>query len=229
MDAHIYEREVDPDSGDSLALIARRIPRGSTVLELGVATGYFSRFLTEELGCVVDGVERDQRMAETARQWCCKLLVGDLEQERLAEHFTSGGYDVAVIADVLEHLYDPGAVLKQTGPLLGPAGKLLISVPNVAYGGLILDLIHGDFEYRDEGLLDRTHIRFFTRSTILALLESLEMEVLSVEPVPMALENSEFYGRLNRLSVPLKNYVFSRPDAGAYQFIIEARPAQAGS
>lgn len=225
MDSHIYQREVNPDSGDSLALIARRIPAGSTVLELGVATGYFSRFLTEEMGCAVDGVERDPGMAEAARQWCRQLLVADLERERLADHFPGGAYDAIIAADVLEHLYDPAAVLAQAGGLLKPGGRVVISIPNVAYGGLILDLIAGNFEYRDEGLLDRTHIRFYTRATFLELLESLGFEIESVEPVQMAFEHSEFYGRLELLPVPLKNYIFSRPDAYAYQFIIEARPA----
>ncbi len=225
MVSHIYQRKVNPDSGDSLALIARRIPPGSTVLELGVATGYFSRFLTEEMGCTVDGVERDPGMAEAARQWCRQLLVGDLERERLADHFQEEVYDAIIAADVLEHLYDPGAVLSQAGRLLKPEGRVVISIPNTAYGGLILDLIAGSFQYRDEGLLDRTHIRFYTRASFLGLLESLGFEIESVEPVQMAFEQSEFFGRLSRLPVPLKNYIFSRPDACAYQFIVEARPA----
>jgi 2-polyprenyl-3-methyl-5-hydroxy-6-metoxy-1,4-benzoquinol methylase len=225
MSAHIYQREVNLDSGDSLALIARRIPRGSKVLELGVATGYFSRFLSKELDCVVDGVEYDPVMAAEAGRWCRQLLQGDLEQERLASHFSAGAYDVVVAADVLEHLYDPGLVLAQLPELLAPGGKVVISVPNVAYGGLILDLIEGNFEYRDEGLLDRTHIRFYTRATFVSLLESHGLVAESIEPVLMALEHSEFYGRLERYPVPLKNYIFARPDAGAYQFVIEARPA----
>lgn len=224
MCAHTYERTVDPESGDSLALIAARIAPGSTVLELGLATGYFSRYLTEQKQCQVDGVELDEAMAEKARPWCRTLLVADLEQVRLDEHFPQGAYDYIICADVLEHLYKPDALLAQLKGLLKGDGRVIISIPNIAYGGLILDLIAGNFRYRDEGLLDRTHIRFYTRSGFLALMESLGYGVDDVEPVNMAFEDSEFYTRLEGLSVPLKNYLFSRPDADAYQFIVVARP-----
>jgi 2-polyprenyl-3-methyl-5-hydroxy-6-metoxy-1,4-benzoquinol methylase len=225
MEPHIYQRKVDPEGGDSLALIARRVTPGSQVLELGVATGYFSRFLTQELGCTVDGVEKDPVMAEQARPHCRRLLVGDLEKEQLTDHFRRGAYDHVICADVLEHLYRPETVLAGLGQLLKPTGNVIISIPNVAYGGLILDLIEGNFMYGDEGLLDRTHIRFYTRKTFLDLLASLNYQVDEVETVQMPLEHSEFFGRLNLLPVPLKNYIFSRPDADVYQFIVTARPA----
>lgn len=223
--SHIYKRRIDIDSGDSLALIARKITRGSRVLELGAATGYFSRFLKEELGCTVDGVELDAAMAERASAYCEKLLVADLGKERLLDHFNAAAYDFIVCADVLEHLYSPAALLEQLPALLRPGGKVAVSIPNVGYAGLILDLIAGDFQYRDEGLLDRTHIRFFTRGSFTGILETLGYEVEAVEPVVRAFEDSEFFGRLDLYPVPLKNYLFTRPDADAYQFVFVARPA----
>lgn len=226
--SHVYQREIDPAGDDSLALIARQIAAGSRVLELGTATGYFSRYLAEELGCAVDGVELDAAMAESAAAYCGRMLVADLQQERLADHFPPASYDFIVCADVLEHLPDPEAVLVQLKALLKPGGKVLISIPNVAYAGVILDLIEGGFQYRDEGILDRTHLRFFTRGSFTGFLQNTGYEAESVEPVPRAFEESEFFGRLDQLPVPLKNYLFSRPDADAYQFVIVARPAAAG-
>ena len=102
---------------------------------------------------------------------------------------------------------------------------MAVSIPNVGYAGLILDLIAGDFQYRDEGLLDRTHIRFFTRGSFTGILETLGYEVEAVEPVVRAFEDSEFFGRLDLYPVPLKNYLFARPDADAYQFVFVACPA----
>jgi SAM-dependent methyltransferase len=223
--SHVYERKIDPDSGDSLALIARRVTPGSKVLELGTATGYFSRYLKEELGCEVDGIERDAAMAEAARPWCARMVVGDLERERLAQHFPVAAYDAIICADVLEHLYDPAVVISQLGELLKPGGDVIISLPNIAYAGLILDLIEGGFQYRDEGLLDRSHIRFFTRGSFTGYLQTLGFEVEEVVPVRRPLEESEFYGRLDMFPVPLKNYLYAKPDGDAYQFVFVARPA----
>jgi len=222
---HVYQRQIDIDSGDSLALIARKLTRGSRVLELGAATGYFSRFLKEELDCLVDGVELDAAMAAEAAPYCGKLVVGDLGRERLLDHFEPAAYDFIICADVLEHLYSPETVLEQLPALLVPGGKVVISIPNVGYAGVILDLIEGGFQYRDEGILDRTHIRFFTRGSFEGFLSTAGYEVKSVEPVRRALEESEFFGRLDQMPVPLKNYLFARPDADAYQFVFVARPA----
>lgn len=223
---HVYHREVDINDNDSLALIARKISRDSRVLELGTATGYFSRFLKEQLNCTIDGAELDADMAKTAREYCQTLFVGNLEQERLSDHFPPAAYDFVICADVLEHLYNPETLLKQLKALLKPAGRVVISIPNVGYAGLILDLIEGGFQYRDEGILDRTHIRFFTRGSFTGLLSTLGYEVDSVEPVRRALNETEFFGRLDQLPVPLKNYLFARPDADAYQFVFVARPME---
>lgn len=223
--AHVYKRDVDSGSGDSLALVAGHVTGGSRVLELGVATGYFSRYLKEELGCSVDGVELEAAMAAEAAPHCGKMLVGDLAEERLVDHFEPGAYDFVICADVLEHLYSPEAVLGQLPELLTPDGRVIVSIPNVAYAGVILDLIAGGFQYRDEGILDRTHIRFFTRGSFEGLLSTQGFAVESVEAVHRPFEESEFFGRLDRMPVPLKNYLFSLPDADAYQFVFVIRPA----
>ncbi|MHB8793715.1 MAG: class I SAM-dependent methyltransferase [Thermoleophilia bacterium] len=227
--SHVYQRQIDIDGGDSLALIARKVSRGSRVLELGAATGYFSRFLKEELGCAVDGIELDAAMAADAAPYCGKLVVGDLGRERLLDHFEPAAYDFIICADVLEHLYSPEAVLEQLPALLASGGKVIVSIPNIGYAGVILDLIEGGFQYREEGILDRSHIRFFTRGSFEGVLSTVGYEVESVEPVRRALEESEFFGRLDQLPVPLKNYLFARPGADAYQFVFVIRPAGPGT
>lgn len=228
MSPHIYERSEEIDitnSGDSLALIARQIARGSEVLELGVATGYFSRFLTEQLACQVDGVEIDPVMAEEARRWCRSMAIADLNRERLADHFPPASYDVVVCADVLEHLADPADILKQAAGMLKPGGRVIASIPNVAYIGLVLGLMEGEFEYRGEGILDRTHTHFFSRRKLLELLEGAGYETLTVQPVRLSLEQSEFFERLDHMFLPLSRYLLTRPDADVYQYVVAARPA----
>ncbi len=221
---HTYRRLVDLDGQDSLAAIARRITPGSCVLELGVATGYFSRLLKERLGCVVDGVDLAADMAEEARPWCRRLLVADLEREALADHFPRHCYDFIVCADVLEHLRDAGAILTQLPELLAEGGKVLASVPNVAYAGLLAELVAGEFRYRDEGLLDRSHLRFFTRASFERLLQDHGFSVEAVEPVRLPFERSEFRHLLREGGMLPPEFVVG-PDADAYQYVFSAVPA----
>ena len=220
-----YTRDVNLEVRDSLTLIVERVPRGSAVLELGTATGYLGRFLGEQWDCTVDGVELIEDMASVARPAYRRMVVADLEEKLLREHFPAGGYDVVICADVLEHLYNPAAIVAQIKGLLKPGGRLIVSVPNMAYAGLVLDLIAGNFEYTELGLLDRTHIRFFTRATVTRMIEEQGFRITDVETVPWPFESSEFYPRLKDRPLPLKNYLFARPDGDVYQFILVAEPA----
>ncbi|MFA6000997.1 MAG: class I SAM-dependent methyltransferase [Thermoleophilia bacterium] len=227
MSSHIYDRpeEIDiTNTGDSLALIARQIKKGSEVLELGVATGYFSRYLSQVLGCQVDGVELDAVMAREAKPWCRRLLVADLDKIRLADHFSPAAYDAVICADVLEHLAGPEDVLEQLKGLLKPGGLVVMSIPNIAYAGQVLSLMAGEFEYRSEGILDRTHRRFYTRQSLLKMIDEAGYDLLGVEPVHLPLQQSEFFEKLDHLVLPLAGYLLSRADADAYQYVLAARP-----
>ena len=227
-DGHVYDRPLEIDleneNDDSLVFIARHINPGSHVLELGVATGYFSRFLSGKLDCTVDGVEMDPAMASQARPFLSQLVVGNLEEMDLSRHFPAAAYDWVVLADILEHLRDPAFVLKQLPGLLRPGGRVIISIPNTAYAGLVLELLGGGLNYREEGLLDRTHLRFYTKSSFTALLQELGYQVESVEPVRLPLERSEFAASLNHYAVPLARYLAARPEATAYQYVFTAAP-----
>src|ERR1035437_9240135 len=131
--AHRYERTlVSNEPDNSLLRLAAWVPRGSTVLELGPASGYFTRHLSEALGCTVDAIERDAGMAESARPFCRGVTVGDLDHLVLREQFPERQYDVIIAADVIEHLVWPERLLAQIPQCLAAQGRLLISVPNAA-------------------------------------------------------------------------------------------------
>lgn len=225
---HIYRRTVDPSGHDSLALTMRRLRRGSEVLELGPATGYLTRALTEQLGCVVDAMEIHPAMAREAEPWCRKLVTGDIDGADLEAHFGPNRYDFVICADVLEHLRDPAAVLKRLPAVLKPHGRLIVSIPNTAYTGLILELMAGDFPYRSEGLLDRTHLRFYTRRSFVRLLTESGFRAISVEPVPLPYEHSEFAHRFAEAPGDIVDYLRGRDNADAYQFVIAAELADTG-
>lgn len=163
-----------------------RIPDSATVFEAGVSSGYFARVLTTN-GHTVDGFDIDPDMAEAARSVCRQVWVGDLGRFDIDGLFADGAYDAVVFGDTLEHLPDPGAVLTALRPKLRPGGWLVVSVPNVANWAIRLQLLAGRFTYRDRGILDRTHLRFYTRRTLVDLLASSGYTVDSVTasvPVP---------------------------------------------
>ncbi len=133
---------------------------GKTVLELGCATGYVSELLARN-GCVVTGVEIDSDAAKTAEEHCHIVLTGDLSDPSLLESL-EGPFDVILCGDIIEHLTDPMTLLKRLQTCLKPGGYILVSLPNVAYWRMRFDLLMGNFDYTETGLLDYTHLRFFT-------------------------------------------------------------------
>lgn len=223
---HIYERRVDPDGHDSLAKLSRLVRPESLVLELGPATGYFTRHLVEELGCTVDCVEYAEEAARRAAKWARTMWVADLDAVDLSERFEAGTYDSIVAADVLEHLRDPWRVARACRELLKPDGRLLLSIPNVGHAALVSSLIDGRFDYTEEGLLDRTHLRFFTRKSLLEMLRETGYRVESLGAVVVMADNTEMRRSLEQLTPALREQLLRHPDSLTYQFIVDAAPGE---
>src|SRR3984893_12778310 len=220
-----YDRTVRPHAHDSLAKIAQLVEPGSTVLDLGASTGALGRYLRDDKRCIVDGVEIDPRAAASARPHYRKILELNLETAPLRDHFPARGYDAIVCADVLEHLREPGAVLDQLPLLLADGGRLLISIPNVGYAGIVAGLLKGEFRYTPTGLLDETHLRFFTRSSLIDLLAKHGFHARSISEVFLEPRQSEFGDPpLDGLAPAVIRAVLGQPDSLTYQFIVEASP-----
>jgi 2-polyprenyl-3-methyl-5-hydroxy-6-metoxy-1,4-benzoquinol methylase len=156
-------------------LIQRHAPRGGTLLDLGAAGGelgsavraHFSRTIGFEynVDCIVDLYGRFDQ-----------VVVSDLETvKRLPP-----GADAVVLADVLEHLRSPALVLRLVHDALTANGRVFVSVPNIANITVRLGLLFGVFEYRDRGILDSTHLRFYTKRTILREVENAGFRILEV-------------------------------------------------
>ncbi|MGA2191999.1 MAG: class I SAM-dependent methyltransferase [Nitrospirota bacterium] len=137
------------------------IPAGSRVLDVGCDTGNLGMAIKAR-GSSVDGIEMDHEAAEEAAKKLDRVTCGSIEEEGI--NF-NGPYDYIVFADVLEHLVHPEAVLERIKPLLKKKGMVIASLPNVANFRVRLGLLAGRFEYTETGILDRTHLRFFTRKT----------------------------------------------------------------
>ncbi|MGE8318174.1 MAG: methyltransferase domain-containing protein [Comamonas sp.] len=223
---HVYTRQIDPQQRTSLSVLAGKIPPGARVLDLGCGPGVLGRHLRDSKGCTVDGVTFSAEEAALATPHYRDVAVADLERLNLAEAFALRQYDCIVCADVLEHLRQPERLLADCRDLLAPGGQILVSIPNAAYCGLLMELMQGELRYREEGLLDATHLRFFTRQSLLRLLADEQWSVESLETIDRPLDESEF-ARTTADSLPpaVMRYLLAQPDALAYQFICSVRPA----
>jgi O-antigen biosynthesis protein len=140
------------------------------IIDFGCATGYFPALLGQS-GYVVTGVEINPKAAKMAEAFCDKVIIADLDVTSIQELFPSEKFDVATFGDVLEHLRDPWKILRDVQHILKPNGIVVASIPNIAHGDVRLALLQGDFDYSPQGILDNTHLRFFTKKTVEALFE----------------------------------------------------------
>lgn len=225
---HVYSREITSDERTSLSVLVSLIHQGATVLDLGTGSGALGKYLQETLGCTVDGLTYNDAEADVARPHYRRVEVANLENCVLADIFPGERYDYVVCADVLEHLSRPERIVEACRDILAPSGKLLISVPNAGYSGLIGELLQGDFTYREEGLLDRTHLRFFTRRSLARFLGELNWSLEVFDTITRELPASEFKVAFDSLPPALSRYLLAIPDALTYQFIVVASPQQAG-
>jgi 2-polyprenyl-3-methyl-5-hydroxy-6-metoxy-1,4-benzoquinol methylase len=169
---------------------------GATFLDIGCGCGVMGKFLQDTYGAKVTGLEIIPENAETARGVLHECLVGDIEQMDVSA--LAGKFDYIVFSDSLEHLLEPQATLEKVRPLLNAGGSLLISIPNIRNFRASLPLLLGDdWEYTDEGLLDRTHLRFFTQTSITNLLHRTGYRV---DHLFVDLPRGTKVGLLNRLT-----------------------------
>jgi len=194
------------------------------VLDAGTAGGYLGKILKGR-GHSVTGIESDAATAETAKNYYDSFTVADIET---FEFPYWREFDCIVFADVLEHLRDPAGVLRTCIPALKESGKIIISVPNVANILIRLSLLFGKFDYMDRGILDRTHLRFFTLRSLKKMMSEASCGVLRVIPTPLPVQIVLPFTK-NNFFAPFHEalYAFTRlwKTLFAYQFIITVTPS----
>lgn len=228
---HIYDRDIQAGERTSLSVLAGHIAAGARVLDLGCGSGAVGRFLAARDGAAagpIDGLTISAEEAQLAQAHYRRVELANLDQCRLPELFEAASYDVIVCADVLEHVRESERVLAECRELLAPGGRVLLSIPNAGYCGLLAELMAGEFRYRKEGLLDETHVRFFTRRTLHRFLVEAGYAADDWDTVTRELPASEFHLAFDALPPAVANYLLALPDALTYQFIVVARPLPEG-
>ena len=154
--------------------VVQLITPGSTILEIGCATGYIGKFLKEKRNCKMYAVEIDKEAAELARPYYEEIIVGDVEDEEILKQLPTKFFDYILCMNVLEHLKWPQKVLVNLKKFLKDDGYLIACIPNVAHWSIRLKLLFGNFDYEKgvfrtdhgKGIMDETHLRFFTLKTM---------------------------------------------------------------
>ncbi|PKL50383.1 MAG: class I SAM-dependent methyltransferase [Planctomycetes bacterium HGW-Planctomycetes-1] len=177
------------------------IPAGKNkILEIGCGTGITGKTLKEENKAVeVTGIEKIANIAEQAEKNIDKVITADIEALELS--FADEYFDYIIMADILEHLYNPSAVLAKLKKYIQKDGCIIASIPNIRYWKIVRDLvIKGEWTYRADGILDDTHLRFFTRKSITKLFQSAGFTVDSVKP-RFKLQPKKYDNILNNLTL----------------------------
>ena len=219
-----YVLKSDPHSSHSIILAWLGEGRGRRILDVGAADGFVSRKLTEH-GWRVTGIEGDPALAQAGAPYCERMITANLNRE-VPE--VQGPFDAILYGDVLEHLIDPLRALVELNRSLVPDGFVIVSVPNIAHLYIRLLLLLGRFDYLDRGILDNTHLRFFTARSLRALLDDagLVVERFSATPAPLYQVLPERWHKRWVAVTHTINAAIARnlPRVLGYQFIVLARP-----
>lgn len=224
-----YQYQVDlSDHSNSHSLIHHLVTEdgkaGMEILEIGCSSGYVGATLVAK-GHRVTGVELDPAAAQAAREVLHEVHTGDAEG--FFDAHPQRRYDAILLGDVLEHMTDPAATLRRCVAHLADGGGVAISLPCVTHGSVRAMLLEGRWDYADYGLLDRTHLRFFSRKGMAELLSSAGLAIARLHATTMPIEAaSREYG----MDVRPESIVAVETLAGDdelldFQYVAMARPS----
>jgi 2-polyprenyl-3-methyl-5-hydroxy-6-metoxy-1,4-benzoquinol methylase len=208
--------------------IMRWAEPGQKVLDIGCSSGYFGEKLIAKFGDKVWGVELDADDAAAARKRGYEAVFeGDLDNFDWSQ-IGSLTFDMIIFADVLEHVKDPVNVLQNAKKLLTKPGYIYSSIPNVANMTVRSELMEGNFDYEPTGLLDNTHIRFFTKKTVYKTFAEAGLSVTDIDATTNEYSEGQIKAHFERLGLqPTAQFdeVMHSPEARTFQFIVKAAPS----
>jgi GT2 family glycosyltransferase/tetratricopeptide (TPR) repeat protein/2-polyprenyl-3-methyl-5-hydroxy-6-metoxy-1,4-benzoquinol methylase len=214
---------------DRPELVAMVPPDAREILDIGCGAGRLGRAIKHRQNARVRGIEYSPDAAQAARACLDEVHQGDIEG--MESPFAEDMFDAIVCGDVLEHLRDPVAVLRKVRSWLRPTGRLIASIPNVRHHSVIRSLLAGNWTYEPAGLLDRTHLRFFTRREIEKMFfrAGFELESLGANTTPSH-DDWVAAGRPGEVRIgPLHIGNLTPQEAQEfhiYQFLVTAKPAR---
>lgn len=222
---HRYEYNVDTKGTTAAAKVVRMVGKNKRVLELGAGPGSITRFLSGHGGCHVTAIELDDEAIKKLTPFCERVYRCDLNDHTWTSALSKDGkFEVVVAADVLEHLCDPWTTLRAVKGILDVDGYVVVSLPNIGHNAVVACLLQEDVEYRDWGLLDKTHIRFFGIENMQRLFNSTGFKIVEAEFIVLPPERTEFAGRWRHIPAELKQGLTYNRFGMVYQVVVKAKP-----
>jgi 2-polyprenyl-3-methyl-5-hydroxy-6-metoxy-1,4-benzoquinol methylase len=216
-----YEASVDRNAANNAhAYMLEMVGFNKTVLELGAAAGHITRALNDQ-GCRVTAIEYDQEAAVDLKQFADEVIVGDLNDPAIFAGIPTQ-FDAILAGDVLEHLISPQEVLSRAARLLAPGGQVVVSLPHVGHVDVRLSLLQGRFDYRTFGLLDATHLRFFTLKTVQELVKQSGLVMTDLRRVRVPAFETEQAVERSSVQTAVLEAALADPEAETYQFVFTA-------
>jgi 2-polyprenyl-3-methyl-5-hydroxy-6-metoxy-1,4-benzoquinol methylase len=206
------------DAANPLNQIGKLIPSGATVLDIGAGSGLlpliFDRF---DKKVVIDGIEPNSFGASLAKKNYRYLYNGYIQD--FFEILQKNQYDFIILADVIEHIQDPLQFLTDIYKRIADKTRIVISTPNIAFGSIRLSLLNGNFDYVDSGILEKTHLRFFTFNTLINLINSIGMNIDMFYHLRRNILNTDFNLKKSDIGIFNIYKIFNDKLSWTYQFM----------
>lgn len=205
------------------------ISDGSTILDVGCSSGNFGEALIKYKKCIVDGIEPDAEDAKKAKAKLRYVFNGSIEDAKKTK-IKKQKYDYIVFLDVIEHLYKPSEILKDIKSLLGNNGGIVFSIPNMEHISVRLKLFEGKFGYGETGLLDNTHLHFYSKKEIIYLFSKSGYIINKLFFTEAKYSTDLIKAELNKLGITKFNSNLienlTKPESYIFQYIGLASPGE---
>lgn len=179
-----YGGEIEVRKYSAYAEFLTLVEPETKVLEIGCANGRMTKYLQKKK-CRVTGIEISPELASQAEEFCERVIIGDIEDERIISELKGEKYDVILFMDVLEHLVNPKNILLRVRCLLERNACIVVSLPNIVFLFQRLKILFGNFDYqKGGGILDLDHIRFFTLKSAKRISHECKYKIESFYSVP---------------------------------------------
>lgn len=213
------------DIANPLKQIVDYIPENAKVFDIGAGNGLLSQLFTAaNKFVIIDGLEPNEYASKLAVKHYRKFFTGYISS--FASEIKKESYDYIIFADVIEHVIDPCEFIDEIKQLIQPKTKIIFSIPNVAYGSIRINLLFGKFNYVNSGILEKTHLRFFTYETICNLINTSDLyaeKIYFLHRNMLEIEKSQF---LNKISFSSFCEISSDKLSHVYQFLIVANSSK---
>lgn len=209
---HKFSQEIFTSPNTSLSKIINLIPpKSKKILDIGCSSGYLGQYIKQKFNYSVDGIDINKDDLKIATKNLDKTYHLDIQLDNLST--IKSKYDVLIFADILEHTTNPQSIIQKFKSKLTKDGIIIISVPNIIHQSIILNLLNRHWQYTDTGILDKTHLRFFDKTSIIKLIKDSGFKIQKID------FTIHPYPKINNI---LLKFLLHHQEFKIFQYIIKA-------